>query len=382
VTAVSQLLGDEELQLRSAAADMLRGESPVSAFRRLRDDNCQPRYDASLWAKFADMGWTGMLVPEAHGGLAFGHRGVGLLCEEIGRNLVATPFVSTCVHAVSLLAHASAELQAQLLPAIATAATTVAVAPGADSRFAPTATAVRAEAQGGNFLLQGSQPFVVDGGFAEHFIVLARSAGEVGDTAGLSLFHVPRAALPDGALRLLHMVDERDCAQLCLDDLRVPAGALIGRVGEAWPLLEEWLDVAAAHSAAELLGIADALFDLTLNYLKVREQFDAPIGSFQALQHRASIMFTRLELLRSVVLDAYAALDEQREDRSLACSHARVQAIDTSRLIAAEAVQLHGGMGVTDELDVGLYFKRSLTLRQFAGSRGYHRDRFARCAGY
>ena len=150
------------------------------------------------------------------------------------------------------------------------------------------------------------------------------------------------------------MVDQRDYATVTFRDLRVPDTALIGVEGQAAELLEELVDVACAHSASELLGIVDALFDSTIDYLKVREQFGAPIGSFQALQHRASKMFTRIELLRSVIMDAHAALDSAREDRSLACSHARVMAIDVARLVATEAIQLHGGMGVTDELDLSL----------------------------
>mgnify|MGYP006271241979 CR=1 FL=1 len=382
MTAVSQLLGDEELQLRGAAAEMLRRESPVSAFRRLRDEDRRPRFDPALWTQFAELGWTGMLVPEAHGGLAFGHRGAGLLCEEMGRNLVASPFASTCIHAVTLLLAAGSDLCEGLLPQVVAADTTIAIACDEGRAFAPLQTALRARREGDGFRLSGEKCFVSDGGFAEHLLVLARSAGAPGEATGLSLFHVPAAALPAGALQPLHMVDERDWAHIRFDDLALPASALIGAEGEAAVLLEAHVDVAAAHSASELLGISDALFDMTLDHLKVREQFDAPLGSFQALQHRAAQMFIRLELLRSVVLDAQAALDERRDDASRACSQARSMAIDVARLVGAEAIQLHGGMGVTDELDVGLYYKRSLALCQQFGSRGFHRERFARLSGY
>jgi alkylation response protein AidB-like acyl-CoA dehydrogenase len=382
MTAMSQLLGDEELQLRSAAAEMLRRNTPVSAFRRLRDENVQPRYDRSLWTQFAELGWTGMLIGEDHGGLAFGHRGAGLVCEEMGRNLVASPYASTCIYAVTLLAHASGELQAQLLPAIIRAQTTVALALDEGRSFRPEHTACSAVREGGSYRLQGHKNFVVDGGFAEHYLVLARTGGRAGERTGLSLFHVPAAALAASARRTLALVDQRDWADLSFADVSIPAAALISEEGQAAELLDELCDVACAHTASELLGIVDALFDTTVEYLKVRQQFGAPIGSFQALQHRASVMFTRIELLRSVVMDALAALDSARDDRSRACSHARATAIDVARLVATEAIQMHGGMGVTDELDVGLYYKRTLTLRQPFGDASYHRERFARLSGY
>ncbi len=382
MTAMSQLMGDEELQLRGAAAEMLRKESPVSAFRRQRDDDCQPRYDAALWSQFGAMGWTGMLVPEAHGGLAFGHRGVGLVCEEMGRNLVASPFVATAIHAVTLLAHGSEALQAQLLPAIVAAETTVAVAVDEGRGFAPQNTAVTAVREGDEYLLHGTKSFVAGGGHAQYLIVLARTSGSVGEMQGLSLFIVPANALEASQRETLNMVDQLDYANLSFEGVRIPLSALIGEEGGAGAYMDELVDVAAAHSASELLGIVDALFDTTVEYLKVREQFDAPIGSFQALQHRAALMFTRIELLRSVVLDARAALDEVREERAIACSHARVMALEVAQLVGTETIQMHGGIGVTDELDVGLYYKRAIALRPTYGDRSYHRDRYARLSGY
>jgi alkylation response protein AidB-like acyl-CoA dehydrogenase len=382
MTAVSLLLGDEELQLRGAAAEMLRRESPVAALRRLRDEAAEPRFDAQLWARMAEMGWTGMLVPEAHGGLDFGHRGAGLVCEELGRNLVASPFVSSCIHAATLLAEAREELRGELLPRLAAGETTVAVALDEGRAFAPERTAATARRDGAGYRLRGEKQFVADGGFAEHFLVLARTGGEPGERDGLTLFHVPAAALSAGARDRLSLVDSRDYANLRMDDLFVAQDAVIGAAGGATGLLEGFLDVASAHSACELLGIADAVFDMTVEYLRVREQFGAPIGSFQALQHRAARLFTRLELLRSVVMDALAALDDRRADRAQACSHARAAAIEVAQLATTEAIQLHGGMGVTDELDVGLFYKRTLMLRQQFGSRGFHRERFARAAGY
>lgn len=382
MTAVSQLLRDEELQLRSSAAEMLRKHAPVSAFRRLRDGNVQPRFDRPLWNRFAELGWTGMLVGEEHGGLAFGHRGAGLVCEEMGRNLVASPYASTCIYAVTLLAHAPGALQAQLLPAISGAQTTVALAVDEGRGFRPENTTCSAARDGNGYRLEGRKHFVIDGGFADHYLVLARTSGRAGERTGLSLFHVPAAALDPSARRALALVDQRDWAEVDFSGASLPASALIGEEGQAAQLLEALTDVACAHIASELLGIVDALFDTTVEHLKVREQFGAPIGSFQALQHRASHMFTRIELLRSVVMDANAALDSDREDRSLACSHARVMAGQVARLVATEAIQLHGGMGVTDELDVGLYYKRTLTLRQPYGDASYHRERFARLSGY
>lgn len=382
MTAMNQLLGDEELQLRSAAAEMLRRESPVSAFRHLRDTAATPRFDTDLWAQMVEMGWSGMLVSEGYGGLEFGHRGVGLICEEMGRNLVASPFVSSCVHAVTVLKHASDSLKQALLPSIAAGDTTVALALSEDRRFAPLSTRLQAVREGQGYRISGVKQFVPDGSFADHLLVLAHCADAQGAGKPLGLFHVPVDLLSVGDRASLSLVDSRDYAHLELRDLLLPESALIGAYGGAEPILEELLDVAAAHSACELLGISDALLDMTVEYLKVREQFGALIGSFQALQHRAASMFTRVELLRSVVFDAVAALDADREDRASACSHARAMAIDVSKLVATEAIQMHGGMGVTDELDVGLFYKRTLTLRQQYGDRGFHRDRFARQGGY
>ena len=376
MTAVSQLLGDEELQLRSSAAEMLRKESPVGEFRRLRDEGKTPSCDKALWSQFVAMGWTAMLVDEEHGGLAYGHRGAGLIVEEMGRNLVLSPFVSTSIHAVSVLAAASDELRAEVLPAIAEGTTTVALALNEGRAFDPQATTLTATSSPDGWVLNGEKAFVTDGVSAEQFIVLART------DAGLSLFHVSPGSSAQVRRNALDLVDHRDCAHLTFDHLVLPETALIGGEGQGDVLIEKLIDVAAAHSASELLGISDALFDITIDYLKVREQFGELIGAFQALQHRAAKMFTRIELLRSLVMDAHAALDSKRDDASMACSHARVMAIETANLVGQEAIQLHGGMGVTDELDVGLYYKRVLTLRQFDGNRGYHRERFARLSGY
>jgi len=375
------VLNEEERILRRGAQEYFGERLPVSALRKLRDDDDVKGFDIAAWREMADMGWAGVLLPEEHGGASFGYQGLGQVLEASGRTLAASPLVSTAlVGAPLVLAAGSAAQQAAVLPAVAAGDCVLALALDEQPRHAPTAIATRATPHGQAYRLVGSKTFVLDGHVADQLIVVARTAGEANASAGLTLFLVP-AGTPGLDIARTRMVDSRNAARVTLHDVELGADAVLGPVGEAWPLLERVLDGARAGLAAEMLGTAQEAFDRTVAYLKLREQFGVPIGSFQALKHRAALMFCELELTRSAVLAALDALDSGREDVAALASLAKCKACETLELVSGEAVQLHGGIGMTDAEEIGLFLKRARVAQQTFGDAAFHRQRYADLLG-
>jgi alkylation response protein AidB-like acyl-CoA dehydrogenase len=330
----------------------------------------------------AEMGWTGIAIPEEYDGLEFGYVGAGLIVEECGRTLASSPLVSTSLVCASLINALGSDAQKQaLLPAIAGGQLVMALALSETSSFDPTATALTATPNADGYVLSGGKTHVLDGGIADKMIVVARTAGAPGYQDGISLFIVDRDT--DGLnVEPVLKVDSRRSAELSFCSIRVPTDALLGSAGTAWPELERALDIGAVISAAELLGLSQEAFEWTLGYLKERKQFGVPIGSFQALQHRAAQLFAELELCKSAVLKALLAIDEDSADRSLLASMTKAKVAKTAKLAVNEAVQMHGGIGMTDDFDIGFFMKRSAAARQEYGDEYYHSDRFATLSGY
>ena len=373
------LLTPEQAMLKATAHTFFTQQQPVQA---LRDTADPTGFERALWQEMAALGWAGILIDEAHGGSDFGYQGLGQILEEAGRTLAATPLVSTVLLAAPLVrAAGSAALCSALLPTVVDGTRVLALAFEEGPHHAPTRTALKATPEAGGFVLNGSKTYVLDGHIADDFIVLARTAGHPGDVHGLTLFYLRGDT--EGLTRTrLRMVDSRNAAQLHLRDVRVAASDRLGELDLALAHLDPVLDGARAGLAAEMLGSALEAFERTLAYLKMREQFGVPIGSFQALKHRAAMMFCELELTRSAVRAALAALDAGSSEAALLACLAKAKACDTFELVSSEAVQLHGGIGMTDAAEIGLFLKRARVAQQLLGDAGFHRERYASLRGF
>ncbi len=376
------VLTEEQSMLRDAARTWTQDKSPVSAFRKLRDSASTTGYDPAAFAEMAEMGWTGVIIPEAYGGSDFGYLGLGLILEETGRTLTASPLLSSALAAASAIVLGGSEAQKQaFLPKIASGELVATLAVDEGAHHAPAKVALAATRSGAGYSLTGGKTFVLEGGAAGLFVVSARTSGKPGETDGITLFLVPGDA--KGLTRkALKLADSRGAANLTFEAVEVGADAVLGEVGQGWPLLEKTLDRARAGLAAEMLGSAVQAFETTLDYLKVRVQFGQVIGTFQALQHRAAKMFTDLELARSCVEAALTAIDNDAPDTAELVSLAKAKMGDVLHLVSNEMVQMHGGIGMTDAHDAGLYLKRARAVEATYGGQSYHRDRYARLNGY
>lgn len=375
---MTMLLSQEQELLKDSAVAFLAQEAPVARQRRLRDDKVEQGFDTQLWQQMVEMGWPVAVLPESHDGLAAGYLGMGAVFEAIGRNLSAQPLLSQAVIAPELLIRAgSAAQQTQWLPLLASGHARLALALDEKSgQHLAARLGTVAEQTGTGWRLSGEKAFVMDGVGANGFVVLAAS-GE----GAPGLWLVPADA-QGVSIKPMSMMDSRNMAHVQFDQVELSADmALVAR--PAAQVLDEVLDRARACLAAESLGLLREVFDRTVSYLKERVQFDVQIGSFQALQHRAARLYVELELLESCVLAALEAIDSglQAKVPDLV-SAAKAKSSDLCEKLCNEAIQLHGGIGVTDELDIGLFFKRARVLQRLLGDGSYHRNRFAQLKGF
>ncbi len=376
------LLNDEQEMLKEAAKGFLATKSPVSELRRLRDSKDATGYSAELWQDCAAQGFAGVLVPENHGGVGFGFVGAGIIAEQMGRTLTCSPMLSTAILGATAIAHgATLELQSELLPKIASGDLVLALASDERSRHAPSHIATRAVAAGNGFSISGAKSFVLDGHIADKLIVVARTHGADTDTNGITLFLLDRNIAGITVQRTI-MADSRNAAELTLENVVASADDVLGQVGDGFALLEKILDGGRACLAAEMLGVAAEAFERTVDYLKNRDQFGKKIGEFQALQHRAAHLFCEIELGKSVVLKALQALDANDARVPALVSLAKAKLGDIAKLATNEAVQLHGGIGMTDDFDIGFFMKRARVAAETFGDGSYHGDRIARIMGY
>jgi alkylation response protein AidB-like acyl-CoA dehydrogenase len=375
-------LDSETTLVRDTALDFFAKRSPITALRRLRDVGDALGFSLPLWRQMAELGWAGFLVPEQYGGSGFGCLGLGQVMEAAGRSLAATPLLSTALIGASALTIAGNERQrAAHLPALAKGERLVALALEEGAHHAPLQIATRASRTGTGFRLSGEKRFVLDGHVADLLLVAARSAGAAGERNGISLFLVPADAKGLTRTRTL-MVDSRNAAIIRLDNVEVDAEAVLGSIDDGAAVLEPLLDRARAGLAAEMLGSAAEAFERTVQYLKERKQFGVPIGSFQALKHRAAQLFCEIELTRSAVIAALSALDAKANDASQLASLAKAKAGDALFLASNEGVQMHGGIGMTDEHEIGFFLKRARVAQATFGDSAFHRDRYAGLMGY
>ncbi|NGM51181.1 acyl-CoA dehydrogenase [Caulobacter sp. 602-2] len=375
------VLTEEQTMLRDAAKAWSQESAPVSALRKLRNERSGQTFDPAAWSEMGQMGWAGVVVPEAYDGSGFGYLGLGLILEETGKTLAASPLLSTALIAASALELGGSDAQkAAWLPKIATGEAVATLAIDESAHHNPTRIALSATQSVDGWTLNGTKTFVLDGEAADLLIVAARTSGQSGQTDGVTLFLVPGDA--PGVVRThLSLADSRGAAQIAFDGVEVGSEAVLGEVDKGWAVLEPVLDRAYAGLAAEMLGTASAAFEITLDYLKTRTQFGQVIGTFQALQHRAAKWFTDLETTRSCVEAALEALDAGADARALS-SLAKAKASEVLHLASNEMVQMHGGIGMTDEHDAGLYMKRARVAEALFGGASFHRDRYARLMGF
>ena len=376
------ILNEEQQSLKDIAKEFLQKNAPVTHFREIRDTNNELGYDESLWKEMVNLGWSGILIPEEYGGFDFGMVGMGSIFEEMGKTLTPSPLFSTGVLGASLITLGGNDSQKQsLLPKIVEGNLTTALALEESSRHSPFSISTQAKKNGDNYEITGEKTFVIDGNSASLLIVAARTDGDVDDESGMTLFLVDPSA--DGLeITKTSMVDSRNSAQIKFNNVVVSSSETLGELNNGSGLLENVLDRAQIAISAEMLGNASQAFDITLEYLKERKQFGAVIGTFQALQHRAAEMYSELELTKSSVIAACNAVDDNSNDLKRMASLAKFKAGETNYLVTNEAVQMHGGVGVTDEYDVGLYLKRARVTEQIFGNSEYHIDRYATLSDY
>ena len=371
------LLTPEQEALGRTARDFVRVRLPVARARALRGVG----YDREAWRGLAELGLAGILVPEAHEGAGLGFAELGVVMEELGRTLAPVPMLAAAIGASALVLGGSEAQRRAHLPSMCRGEWVVALAHQEGTRHAPYNTASRLDRAGDGLVLSGAKRFVLDAPHADAFVVVARETGAEDARQGLSVVLVP-ARTPGVTVSPRRTIDGRAVGDVALDGVRLDQTALLGVPGGGADLLDRLLDRAAIALSAEMLGGAAEVFERTLDYLKTRKQFGVSIGSFQALKHRAARLFGELELSRSVVLEALRAVDADRADVPQLASAAKARLSDTFLACAAEAIQMHGGIGVTEEHDVGLYYKRARVAELSFGDAAFHRDRFARLSGF
>ena len=371
-------LNDEQQMLRDSARDFVADAAPVGHMRALRDSDDPTGFSRDLWKQFAEMGFTGILIGEDQGGLGLGHVEAGVVLEEIGRNLSPSPFLTTAVAAVEALTGTGAA--ERWFPGIIAGDTVAALAidDGAKHRDR---VELKAERSGNGFRLTGRKQFVVQGHVADLLIVAARTAGGAEDRDGVTLFAVERdaAGLTATPERL---ADASIAARLELDGVEVDADAVIGEVDAGRDPLNRLLRAGRTGASAELLGVGGGAMDMTLGYLKERKQFGTVIGSYQSLQHRAAHLYSEMEVARAAVLKAQQLLDSGSDRADEAVSVAKAQSALATALSVQEGIQMHGGIGMTDEYDIGFYMKRHRVLAELFGDANFHADQLARAAGF
>ena len=376
------LLTEEQSMLRDSARGLISDKAPVAHLRKLRDSKDATGFSSELWATFAEMGFCGLLVPDQFGGSGLGCVEAGIVMEEIGRTLMPSPFLATGVVAASALTRGGSDAQkAEYFPKIAAGKLLAALAVDEGAKHRPAQTAMQAVRSGNGFRLNGAKALVVDGHTADLLIVAARTAGSPGERDGMTLFIVDPKAKGLAIERTI-MVDAHNAARITFDNVEVDADHVLGEVDGGGALLEQVLNIGRGAVASEMVGLSEEVFDRTVTYLKDRKQFGKAIGEFQALQHRAAQLYIDIEITRAAVLKALQALDADTDKAAAAVAVAKARAGTTATRAVQEGVQMHGGMGMTDQFDIGLFMKRARVCEELFGDANFHADQLARMRSY
>ena len=376
------ILTEEQEFLRDTAKDFAQERTPVAHLRSLRDNNDQNLWDKDIWQEMVNLGWSGILIPEEFGGSNFGVAGISVILQECGKTLTPSPLFSTGVlGAYAISNFGTQEQKEQYLPKIVNGDITTALAVDESSHHDPSKTSLKAEKKEDNYILNGKKTFVIDGASADVLIVLTRTSGNSGELAGLTLFIIDSNAEGINKIKL-DMADSRNYANINFNDVKCSNQDILGALESGGETVESILDIGRIAISAEMLGNAESAFETTVEYLKQRKQFGVLIGTFQALQHRAAAMFCEIELTKSAVLAAVHGADERSNELQRLSSLAKTIAGETLHLVSNEAIQMHGGIGVTDEYDLGFFIKRSRVAEQIFGSSTYHTERYANLSGF
>ena len=374
------LLNDDQKLIQETARQFLTEEGSIARqLRHWRDTGCSDGFGTALWKQFGELGLTGICIPESAGGAGMGATEAGLVLEEIGRNLTPSPFLTTAVAAVRAL-DGSAQAE-RWYPGILAGETVAALAVDEGKHHEPTRITLEARRSGNGFALSGAKQFVVHGKSADVILVAARTGGSPGETDGITLFAVEKGA--NGLdVENVALADSSKAARLTFDNVQLDADAVVGEVDGGWAPLSRALNAGRAGAAAELVGVAAGASDMTFDYLKQRKQFGKLIGEFQVLQHRAAHLHGEIEIARAAALKAAELLDAGSDRAELMVSVAKAKAGKSAALAVQEGVQMHGGIGMTDEHDIGLYMKREAVLTELFGSPRFHANRVAELSGY
>lgn len=373
-------LTDEQKLLLDTVASFVKKQSPVSRHRALRDD--PTGWSREVWQRMGEYGWLGLALPEEVGGIGGTFADVALILEQLGTALVPEPFLPSLVASIPILRLGTPEQQQTYLAPFAEGRTSLALAwAETRSRYDVSDVETKAVKSDDGYRIDGSKRWVLNGHAADTIVVSARTGD--GDPSGdISLFVLDRDT-PGLEIKPVKTMDGHHAAMIGLNGVKVGKDRLLGAEGSATPVLEEAMDIGAAAACAEGAGITRAVLEMTTDYLRTREQFGVKIGSFQALQHRAVDMFVEVELCKSTaILAAIKVSDPDVVERKSAVSAAKVQLAVGGRFVTQQAIQLHGGIGVTDEHDVGLYFKRMHALNALFGDEEHHVTRFARLPSF
>ena len=376
------VLTEEQSLLRDSARGLISDKAPVSHLRQLRDSKDATGFSHDLWKAFAEMGFSGLLVPENFGGSGLGCVEAGVVMEEIGRTLMPSPFLATAVLAASALSRGGSDAQkSAYLPKISNGSLLAALAVDEGTKHRPLQTRLQAVRSGNGFKLNGDKAFVVDGHTADLLIVAARTGGAAGERKGLTLFLVdPKTK--GIAIERTAMVDSHNAARIVFDNVEVNADSVLGEVDQGYQLLEGLLNIGRGAVASEMVGLSEEVFGRTVTYLKERKQFGKLIGEFQGLQHRAAQLYIDIEITRAAVLKALQTLDGDLEKAGAAVAVAKARAGSTATLAVQEGVQMHGGMGMTDQFDIGFFMKRARVCQELFGDANFHADQLARMKSY
>jgi hypothetical protein len=376
------VLTEEQSMLRDSARGLISDKAPVSHLRHLRDAKDATGFSRELWKSFAEMGFSGLLVPEEYGGSGLGCVEAGVVMEEIGRTLMPSPFLSTAVIAASALSRGgSAAQKSEYLPRISQGSLLAALAIDEGAKHRPLQTELKAVRSGNGFRLSGSKALVVDGHVADLLIVAGRTSGSAGESGGLTLFLVDPKTKGVATERTI-MVDAHNAARIDFDNVEVDADHVLGEIDQGHALLEGVLNIGRGAVASEMVGLSEEVFTRTVNYLKERKQFGKAIGEFQALQHRAAQLYIDIEITRAAVLKALQTLDGSFDKAAAAVAVAKARAGTTATRAVQEGVQMHGGMGMTDQFDIGFFMKRARVCEELFGDANYHADQLARTRSY
>jgi alkylation response protein AidB-like acyl-CoA dehydrogenase len=371
-------LNDEQVMLRDTAKAFVAEHAPIKHLRELRDTKNGDGFSRGLWKQFAEMGFTGILIREGDGGLGLGHVEAGVVLEEIGRNLSPSPFLTTAVAAVEALK--GSKLAERWFPGIVAGETIAALAIDDQAKFRERVE-LKAERSGSCFRLSGKKRFVAHGHIADLIIVAARTSGSASDEGGVTLFTVDKAA---SGLTVVpeRLVDSSIAARIEFDNVEVTVDAVIGEIDAGREPLDRLLLAGSAGASAELLGVGRGAMAMAVDYLKQRKQFGVLIGTFQALQHRAAHLYSELEVAAAATLRAEQMLDTAADRVDQAVSVAKALTGLAAALAVREGVQMFGGIGMTDQFDIGFYMKRQRVLAEMFGDANFHADKLARASGY